>query len=188
MHHSIRCASLLVLAPTVVLAHATDDVSIPEPTKLSVVASAVTARMNVLGNSAPITSSESTAEIAVVELISVDDLHQLGLRVAFQTDGQVDTVYLDASEASQLRNEFADFESWHDRGKPCEAVKQCVHGIARCRPTQDVRQAICPGLYSTPDGERGVIVSTARHSFRFPATRPATFVSAIDNAIDGLDL
>jgi hypothetical protein len=163
-----------------------DERSIPEPSQLGVVASDSDAQVIAIGSSRRIESSESTAEIAVVEVVASDGERQRGVRVSLESAGGTDEIYLDSGQAAQLRDELAGLEGWYERDATCEAIRYCVRGVARCRPSQSVRQAYCPSVYVTPEGEQGVILSTPRFSFRYPSMRAAVFVAAVDATIGEL--
>jgi hypothetical protein len=162
--------------------------SIPEPTLISVVASDATAKTAVVGIPNQIESDDSLAEVAVVEVVTSDDNKQTGIRILLEHDDQHDFLYLDSSQLGQFRDELASFASAYERGETCEAINRCMLGVARCRPSQTVRQAFCPSFYSTPDGKQGLTVSTPRHSFSFPSIEPSVFLGAIDAAIGDLKL
>jgi hypothetical protein len=190
MYSGLPEAILLLHAvvSTAVVAQDFDEDSIPEPTQFSVVASDETADMIVVGSPSSIDSDDSKAEIVVVEVVTSDGSHQSGVRILLKHAGQLDYLYLDASQVSRFRDELASFELRYGRGETCEAIGRCVHGIARCRPSQAVQQAFCLSFYSTPDGKQGVSVSTPRYLFIFPSTEPSVFVSAINAAIGELNL
>jgi hypothetical protein len=178
---------LQTAVPAAVLAQGFDEKSIQEPTQFSVVVSDATAHATVVGSPTLVKSDESIAEIALIEITTSADTRRLGVRASLRGAGQVDTLYLDPSEASQLREELVGFDTWYEPGQPCEAIRQCVRGVARCRPSQSVRQAFCPSLYSTAEGEQGILISTPRSSFRFPAIKPSIFISAIDMVVGELN-
>ncbi len=67
-------------------------------------------------------SDESTAEIEVIEAATLDDKRHLGARILLRSADWRDRLYLDPGQVSQLRDEFADFEKWYERGKACEAI------------------------------------------------------------------
>lgn len=176
--------SLVVLAvtPNLLLAQDFDEKTVSEPTRLGVVALDAGADTRVVGTQGLVESPESIARIAAVLLSSHGKQHR-GVRVSLKNSSQVDQFYIDVGEAAQLRDEFGGFEKWLEHAPTCDATKLCVEGVARCRPSQTARQAYCPSAYSTPQGERGVFLSTPRHSFRFPSTEPSAFVDSIDAAI-----
>ena len=74
--------------------------------------------------------------------------------------------------------------------KPAESgAVYRMRGIARCRPSQTVPQAFCPGYFIGPDS-KGLRLSTfAGHNFRFPAQRPSALADAVGRAMNifGLD-
>ena len=179
---SVPCLVVLGVIPNLLFAQDFDERSVSEPTRLSDVALDAGADTRAVGTQALVESRESIAQIAAVLLRSHGEHHR-GVRVSLKNPSQVDELYIDVGEAAQLRDEFGSFEKWLERTPTCQAISLCVEGVARCRPSQTVRQAYCPSAYSTPQGERGVFLSTPRHSFRFPSTEPSAFVHAIDAAI-----
>ncbi len=160
--------------------------SIPSPTELSILASDATNDTVAAGEPILVESEDSTATISVVVVRAGDGLVARGVRLSLQSENWEDDVYLDRNQLDQLRDEFAGLDRWYQRNEICGAQERCVQGIARCRPSQTIRQAICPGFYSTPDGERGALVGTPRKSFLFPSVGPSEFIGAINAVIDGL--
>ena len=100
-----------------------------------------------------------------------------------QHSGDTDQVYLDASQARQFRDELANLPA---SVSDCAATKACVYGIARCRPSQDVKQALCPSTYQTRKGEHGIALATPRTALRFPDADAQEFVDALQSAISML--
>lgn len=156
--------------------------SIPAPTVLGELAAATGSE--IAGRGAPVTvgSAGATATFMPIEVAAADGTRAGGLRLALESGGLADEVYLDAHQAAQLRAELLMLEARYVRAAPCEASHRCVHGIARCRPSQTVRQAICPGFYATPGGERGVLVSTPAGAFEFRSVSPAAVATALARA------
>jgi hypothetical protein len=173
----------LAAVPGLVLAQAFDERSIPQPTELGSVASSPGAEIRTIGTQTSVRSRDSNAEIEAVEVRTADGKRQCGLRITLQNVGQSEVVHLAVDEAAQLREEFAGFNASYSSGSRCEAINMCVEGVARCRPSQAVRQAYCPSVYSTPQGERGVYLSGSRGVFRFPLTPASQFVSAIESVV-----
>lgn len=156
-------------------AEESDEGSIPAPTELSILATNATNDIVVSDNPRLIESEDSSVRFTVVEVLAGDVKKARGVRLSLQNASRDDSVYLDANQMAQLRDEFVGLDRWYQRNQTCEAQKRCVQGIARCRPSQPIRQAICPGFYSTPNGARGVLVSTLRDSFLFPSVGPSEF-------------
>jgi hypothetical protein len=150
---------------------------------VSVIALARGTTTEAVGTPADIQGHDSTATIAAVNLFTSDAQHRQGVRMSLKNADHEQDLIIDASEATLLREEFASFDKWQEPALQCEAISLCVQGVARCSPSQSVRQAVCPSTYSTPEGERGVLISTAHSSFRFPSTQASTFVDALDAAI-----
>lgn len=173
----------LTAVPGLLLAQGFDERSIPEPTELGSITLSPGAEIRTIGAQISVGSRASNAQIAAVEVRTSDGKRQCGLRIALENSGKVDLVYLAVKEAAQLRAEFAGFDASYSSSSRCEAISMCVEGVARCRPSQTVRQAYCPSVYATAQGERGVYLSSPRSAFRFPLTPASQFVSAIDAAM-----
>ncbi len=137
-----------------------------------------------LGKPTQIKSSEAFATVAPVRLVTSDEQPRYGSRLSLTNAGHTEDLFIDVTDAERLREDFASFANWREADLKCEATTICVQGVARCSPSQGARQAICPSMYSTPQGERGVIISTADASFRFPSTRPSAFVTALDASLE----
>jgi hypothetical protein len=58
------------------------------------------------------------------------------------------------------------------------AAEIMVLGVARCRPSQSVRQAFCPAMYRQ-DGEVGVSISTAKYVYQFPSIEASDLADAL---------
>jgi hypothetical protein len=153
--------------------------SMPEPTVFAAAAAHPAAAMRVVGSPSRIESDDSIAEIAAVELVGSRGEEQHGVRVTLERRSVRDRIYLGAADARQLRDELT---SLNGATALCDA-KSCVHGIARCRPSQAEPQAYCPSVYKTRDGESGVGLSTPRSSFRFPSVQATAFADAIETTI-----
>lgn len=174
---------VLTAVPGLLLAQGFDERSIPEPTELGSVALSPGAEIRTIGADASVGSRDSNAQIAAVEVRTANGKRQCGLRIALESSGRLELVYLAIKEAAQLREEFAGLDASYSSSSHCEAINMCVEGVARCRPSQTVRQAYCPSAYSTPQGEHGVYLSSHRTAFRFPLTPASQFVSAIDSVM-----
>jgi hypothetical protein len=171
----------LASVPGLVLAQGLGERSIPDPTELGSLAVSPGAKIRAIGIQVLVKSHDSNAEIAAVEVQTADGKHQCGLQITLKDAGHSEQIYLAMQEAAQLRDEFAGFDAYYSSNSRCEAISMCVEGVARCRPSQTVRQAYCPSVYSTPQGEHGVYFSASRSAFRFPATPASQFVSAIES-------
>lgn len=65
----------------------------------------------VLGNPIAIESSEATASVAAVQLTTSDGQRHAGARLSLESPHQTEDLYLAASDVTQIRKEFASFES-----------------------------------------------------------------------------
>lgn len=182
MNRKLRLAALLLLAGTL-SAHGQDDDSsaFQAPTQLAALAAAPGARVRVLGEGNRIDTATSAAEFSAVEITTADGARQRGVEVSLEGEGRGGWTLLDVAQAQQLRNELARFDGQYAFASSCGGI--CIHGIARCRPSQAVAQALCPAVYSTADGEEGVHLSTPLSSFRFPDVRGNAFAAALEAAI-----
>lgn len=176
----------VVMVPTMLVAQIFDEHSIPDPTEIGIAASAAAAVISVVGSTRLVESDVSLAEVTVVEVATSNDIRLRAVRVEFVRDSQLESIYLDESQAAQFRDELVGFVRLYDNGESCQAMHRCVSGIARCRPSQTEQQAFCPSFYTTPDGKQGVTISTPRVLFEFPYVEPSVFISAIDAAIGEL--
>jgi hypothetical protein len=183
LKHSVLSGIVLTVIPRLLLAQDPNERSVPEPTRLNSVVLDSGTEPRVVGSQTRLESRESIAEIAAVIVRSSSGEHHRGIRVSLKNSSQVDQLYIDVGEAAQLRDEFASFDKRETLAPTCEAINPCVEGVSRCRPSQSLRQAYCPSVYSTPQGERGIFLSTSRYSFRFPSTQPSAFVAALEAAI-----
>jgi hypothetical protein len=137
-----------------------------------------------LGKPIQIQTSEASATIVAVRLITSDRQPHPGSRFVLTNASNAEDLFINANDATRLREEFASLAKWREADLECEAISICVQGVARCSPSQGRRQAICPSMYSTPQGERGVIIFTSDGTFRFPATQASTFAAALDASLE----
>lgn len=158
--------------------------SVPEPTLLSELVSRPGTAVAPAGEVAGAESSDATAEVSIVEITGSNDETRRGIRLALERESDSDVVYLDPDLASQLRRELTGLDAGFEAPTDCSGL--CIHGIARCRPSQDIAQAVCPGVYSTGDGENGLMLDTPRQRFRFPGTRPSVLADALGRAIEAV--
>ena len=175
--------SLLLIAP-LVCASLQSQAGDPSPQNYQQATLRPGVSENTIGKPIRIESSESTATISTVLLLTSDAQPHPGTRVVLSGTSGANDLYIDANDAAHLREEFASFARWRDEDLECEAISVCVQGVERCSPSQSVRQAICPSTYSTTEGERGVIISTAIGSFRFPSAKTSAFVNALDASLE----
>lgn len=185
LYSTLLIAALLL--PTVAIALDDDENSIPDPTSSTAMALEAEGSISVVGNAVAVTSDTSTVQIVAVEFAPADHQPLLAVRILLGSSNLGEMLYLDLDQVAQLRDEMASLQAWYESASDCEASKMCVEGVARCRATQEVPQAICPGIYySVPEQEQGVLLATPRNQFRFPATEPSGFVMAFDKVVDDL--
>ena len=174
-----------IFIPCTTAANDIDEGSIPAPTRLSILATNAGTETKIIRTQDPILSDDSWVEISTIEVLGAGLSRHWGIKVSLSNDDHSDSLYLDADQASQLRDEFIGLLMWYQRNFVCDAGR-CEHGVARCRPSQTKRQAFCPGFYSTQHGERGVMISTTKNSFSLPSITPSEFVTVIDAALTEL--
>ena len=170
---------LLTLVALILSGHAADGGSIPGPTQIGNAASETADRISTLGLPHVIESDQSFAELVAVEVVNADDESLYGVRIDLKNAQNGETLYLSTGHAAQLHEELISVSRYLEHGRHCEARFRCVHGVSRCRPSQAEVQAVCPALFTTPDGKHGLIISTPANTFEFPYLEPPTFVDAI---------
>jgi hypothetical protein len=178
---------LLCLAAAVPLTGRTqsaDEGSVPEPTRMAVMASRLDARVATVGELQRIDSNDAVAEIAGIE-ISAGDKREQGVRIDLRNESGADSLYLDAQQGRRLRDDLTQLE--RNSELACESGIHCAGGIARCRPSQSVAQAFCPTAYRTREGKWGISISTPGSYFAFPGVKAADFSSVLTIVIQGLD-
>jgi hypothetical protein len=162
-------------------------ITIPDPTQLQTA---------VLGDSSElvwsealgkIESADASATVSAIEVAGPDGERVRGVKVFLENSASTDQIYLTDSLLSDFRDALQELEFTSQFDGECQARYRCIHGIARCRPSQPERQAYCPARYSTPDGEKGLILSTPRHSYLFPSVGPAQLDALISEAVQVLE-
>lgn len=165
-----------------------DEASIADPTELATVTARTGTEIAIVGAELEVESDISKAGFALVRIRQPGGAIQYGTRMGLLGEEAEDALFLDASETGQLRDELTSFDMEYQAGTSCAALSRCVHGVARCRPSQLQRQAFCPSVYSTPDGQRGIAIRTPRATFEFPNVEPAVMVNAVEAVIGSLEL
>lgn len=162
-----------------------DEPSVAEPTTLAIaVANAAhgAVQLEALGE---VSSSDANARILLVAVSSATSVEVRGLLVEIEDGEASDRVYLPEELLQELQRELQGFAG-RDRAQDCSAQHMCMYGIARCRPSQTVKQAWCPGRYVRPGVEEGLMISTARHRFMFPSVDSTAIANLFAAAIDKL--
>ncbi len=160
-----------------------EETSVPEPTQLHTAALADRSELvwsELLGE---IKSADARAAIAAIEVEGSDGERVRGVKITLENSMSADHIYITDSLLSNLRDELEELEFTSQFDGECQAKNSCIHGIARCRPSQTERQAYCPGRYSTPNSEKGLVLSTPRHSFLFPSVETAQLDALISEAL-----
>lgn len=160
-----------------------EEVSVPEPTELHAVASAdgsVVLWSEFIGE---IKSADANAAMTAIEVEGSDGEQVRGVLIRLESAASTDEIYVTDVLLSSLKDELQEIEYTRQFDFECEAQNRCVHGIARCRPSQTERQAYCPGRYSTANAEEGFVLSTPRSTFWFPSVGAAQFDSLVSEAV-----
>lgn len=160
-----------------------EEMSVPEPTHLHTAAEADGSELvwsELLGD---VKSDDANATITAIEVQGPDGERVRGVKISLENSMTSDQIYITDSLLSNLRDELQKLEYTRQFYAECEAKIRCVHGIARCRPSQTEIQAYCPGRFSTPDSEGGFGLSTPRSSFSFPSVEATQFDALISEAI-----
>ena len=101
-----------------------------------------------------------------------------GVKISLRNSMSSDEIYVTEDLLSNFQNELRQLEHTRRWAGKCRAKVRCVHGIARCRPSQFETQAYCPGRFSTSGSEEGFILSTPRNTFSFPSVSAIQFERA----------
>lgn len=164
-----------------------DEISIPEPTPLKEVATATGSELvwsEIVGE---IKSADAYAAISAIEILGLNGERARGVRVVLTRAEAFDEIHIPGDLLSQVRAELKEIEFTRRLEAGCKAESICVYGVARCRPSQSVKQALCLGGFSTPTSGRGLVLSTPRSSFFFPAVEVTQLDALIDQAAQILD-
>lgn len=115
--HNGALVNAIFLATILLLVTATEaaveEQSLPESTRLSVLAKDAKNDVVATEPSVTITREESTVSFTVVEVVSVDRRTAGGIRMSLQSGSQAVETYLDSSQARQIRDEFTGLEDWN---------------------------------------------------------------------------
>ena len=184
-----KSVSLLIFALSTVPAESQSagETSVPEPTHLHTVAIADGSKLvqsELLGE---IKSVDARATISAIEVEGSDGEQVRGVKITLENSTSTDQIYLADSQLSNLRDELEQLELSRQFDEGCDATRLCMHGIARCRPSQTVRQAYCLGRYSTPNSEEGLNLTTPRYSFMFPSVGTEQLDALINVAVQVLE-
>ena len=145
-----------------------EEVSVPEPTHLHAIASAEGSQIVSYTAVGEIASVDATAVIASIEVEGHNGQRVRGIKIQMQNATTSYDIYITDSLLAGFRAELQELEhtkAWYGK---CQAKRICVHGIARCRPSQSEPQAYCPAHYTTPDADHGLILDTPHGAFSFP--------------------
>lgn len=134
------------------------------PTDLAQRAKMPDARVAILKDNGSIQAGDAQVTFTVVSIKVPAERDTRGLKLELIADSFSDVVLLSKNEAALLRDEIEMIEV----DGPCHARRGCVFGVARCRPSQTVVQAICPGFFVDIDGDSGLMLSTPVGGFKFP--------------------
>lgn len=164
-----------------------EEISVPEPTQLHTVATAAGSELvwsEIVGD---IKSADANAEVAAIEVEGPNGDRVRGVSITLENSTTSDQICIPDSLLSKFRNELQEIEFTRQFDSECQAKYRCVHGIARCRPSQTEKQAYCPGRFSTPTSEGGLVLSTPRNSFSFPTVDATQLDALIGEAVQVLE-
>lgn len=162
------------------------DVSIPEPTSLQSAVLAEGSRLlssNLIGK---LESGNAGAEISVISIEVPDGKQVSGVRIALKSADADDDIYITDTQLAVVKDELEFLEFSRQFDDQCRAKSTCIHGIARCRPSQTERQAYCPGRYTTRTSEGGLSLGTPRHVFKFPSVQSSQLGTMVSKAMQVL--
>ncbi len=183
----ILAGGLIVAGPTVpVRGQPGGETSVPEPTRLHSAALADGSKRvwsELIGG---IESDDAHAAVSIIVIESRQRERVRGIEITLESSTATDRIYVPEGLLTNFRDELEHLEFSRQFANKCEAQRLCLYGIARCRPSQPIRQAYCPGRYSTPGSEEGLNLSTPRHSFTFPSVGTEQLISLISKAIDAM--
>ncbi|MEO1202845.1 MAG: hypothetical protein AAFX10_09065 [Pseudomonadota bacterium] len=138
-----------------------------------------------------IDSAEAQAIVSAVTLENPSSSpHRVrGVRIDLQNDSSSDRIYVAEGELAELKRELDVMDCRISGSRDDSGAPYRMAGIARCRPSQTVPQAYCPGYYTTPDSEGLSLATFSGGNFRFPERRPSALANALGKALDdfGLD-
>lgn len=163
------------------------EASVPEPTHLHSVTLEDGSKLVWSELVGEIESSDARATVSVIEVESPQGEQVRGMKIMLENSASTDQIYLTESLLSNFQEELGFLEFSRQFDDECQAKYLCMHGIARCRPSQTERQAYCPGRYATPNSEEGLSLSTPRHSFKFPTVGTEQLSALIGEAIEALE-
>lgn len=179
----LPAAVLIFCAASGVAAGQDEDDSVPAPTVLE---SRVVAHEVEVSDVAPthaLSSEETRATLTAIAAKGQGGDTIRGAQLSLVDDAAHGVLYLDYAQLVRFRDEYADMTRWYERQTPCGATVRCVQGVARCRPSNTIPQAWCPGFFTTPDGERGALIGTPNGTFEFPGVSPAELAALADEAL-----
>ena len=163
------------------------ETSVAEPTRLQTVVSADGSELAWSRSLGEIESADASAAISTIEIRGPGGERVRGVKISLEDSGASDEIYITETLLSDFRDELQKLQFTGRSDRECRARYRCIHGIARCRPSQTERQAYCPGRYSTPNSEKGIILSTPRRSFSFPSVDIARLDALISEAVQALE-
>jgi hypothetical protein len=188
MRLTLTLSLLCCVLPTAVLAQ---PAGVPEPTQLELWLTHPGTRITSSEEVGRIQSTDARAVITalVIENAQIETNQLRGIRIDLSDGLSSDRVFVDEGDLVQLRNELGPISCGVTRMRNEQGVPHRVHGTGRCRPSQTIPQAYCPGYYIGPETE-GLRLSTfSGHTFSFPSQLPSALADAFGRAMDefGLD-
>jgi hypothetical protein len=162
----------------------------PEPTQLELWMGHPGSRITTSEVVGKVESADADAVITalIIENPRSDPTQLRGIRIDLSNDAATDRIFVDEGDLVYRKDEF-DSMACSVPGVQDEAGAAIrVHGIARCRPSQTIPQAYCPGYYITHDSVSFRLSTFSGRNFTFPAQAPAALANAIGRAMDAFGL
>ncbi len=168
-----------------------DTLAIPEPTAFETIAKQRGTTIILSEEVGRVESSDSRAIITalILENSYYRPSRVRGIRIDLRNASASDHIFVEESELVQLKYELVGMDCGIARMRNQTGSTYRMNGIARCRPSQTIPQAFCPGYYIAPESE-GLALSTFNGgNFKFPSARPAALAGAIGRAMSefGID-
>lgn len=112
-----------------------------------------------------------------------------GVRIDLRSEDSSDQVYVAEDELAELKRDLDAMDCGVSGPRDDSGPPYRMTGVARCRPSQLVPQAYCPGYYTTPDSEGLSLATFSGGNFKFPERRPSALADALGKALSdfGLD-
>jgi len=165
--------------------------AVPEPTLLETIAKQ---RGTTIILSEEVGRVESSDSQAIVTALILENSHYRpsrvrGIRIDLRNESSTDHIFVEESELVHLKYELVGLDCGIARVRNQSGSAYRMNGVGRCRPSQTIPQAYCPGYYIAPDSEGLALSAFNGGNFSFPSARPAALAGAIGRAMSefGID-